>query len=108
MKKAEQENVNMFVFNEYKFMEEELIATPQLWKRLNNCQAYVLETKSYYILKSYNTIVAWIEKEFDTLYDALRMVYGYTATSAQHIAKFEKAYCKGKWNCADRFTYRDI
>ena len=108
MKKVEQENINMFVFNEYKFMEEELFTTPQLWKRLKNCQAYVLETKNYYILKSYNTIVAWIEKEHDTLYDALRMVYGYTATSAQHISKFEKAYCSGKWNCVERFTYRDI
>lgn len=77
-------------------------------KRLRSCNAVVINTPSYYILKSYNTIVAVIDKETDTLYDFLRYVYGYTATSAQHISKFEKDYCQGKWSCAHRLTYRYV
>ena len=58
------------------------------WKRLNNCQAWTYENEDYIYLMSYNTIVAVFEKETCELADVLRMVYGYTATSAQHIAKF--------------------
>lgn len=75
-------------------------------KRLRSCSAIVWETEHYYILQSYNTHVAVIAKTTDTLYDLLRCVYGYTATSAQHISKFEKDYCRGKWNCETRLTYR--
>lgn len=76
------------------------------FNRLRTCSAVVYETSHYYILKSYRTIIAVIDKASDTLYDVLRYVYGYTATSAQHISKFEKDYCRGKWNCAMRLTYR--
>ena len=79
-----------------------------IFKRLRSCSAWVAETDNYYILKSYNTMVAFIDKRTDTLYDVLRLVYGYTATSAQHISKFEKDYCRGKWNCTNRFQWRDI
>ena len=41
-------------------------------------------------LISYNTSVAIIKGA--TCYDFLRKVYGYTATSAQHIAKFMRKY----------------
>ena len=75
-------------------------------KRLRTCSAVVFETENYFILKSYRTIIAVIDKTTDTLYDVLRYVYGYTATSAQHISKFEKDYCRGKWNCEERLTYR--
>lgn len=75
-------------------------------KRLRTCSALVFETENYFILKSYNTIIAVIAKDTDTLYDVLRYVYGYTATSAQHISKFETDYCRGKWNCEMRLTYR--
>lgn len=76
------------------------------YKRLHACKAVVFETENYYILQSYRTIVAVIDKHTDTLYDVLRYVYGYTATSAQHIYKFEKDYCRGKWHCEMRLTYR--
>lgn len=76
------------------------------YKRLRTCKAVVVETENYYILQSYSTTVAVIDKRTDTLYDVLRYVYGYTATSAQHISKFEKDYCRGKWNCEMRLTYR--
>ena len=65
------------------------------WSRswqLNHCQAYVYDTGKYYILRSYSTIIAAIDKETETCYDWLRLVYGYTATSAQHISKFMKQY----------------
>lgn len=76
------------------------------WKRLRTCKAVVVETENYYILQSYRTAVAVISKSTDTLYDVLRYVYGYTATSAQHISKFDHDYGKGKWGCEMRLTYR--
>lgn len=76
------------------------------YKRLRSCRAVVVETENYYILQSYRAKVAVIDKRTDTLYDVLRYAYGYTATSAQHISKFEKDYCRGKWNCEMRLTYR--
>lgn len=60
--------------------------------RLHKCQAYVYETTSYYLLKSYSTFVAFIRKSDGECFDILRNVYGYSATSAQHIAKFKKDY----------------
>ena len=85
------------------------------FKRLRSCSAEVApvidaETGEllYYVLRSYRTIVAAIDVRTDTLYDFLRYVYGYTATSAQHIAKFDKDYGRGKWGCANRVTYRDV
>ena len=43
-----------------------------------------------YVLKSYNTIIAIISG--NVLYDFLRYVYGYTSTSAKHVAKFRDDY----------------
>ena len=76
---------------------------PSLWKRLRSCSAEVLETPSFYILRSYNTVVAVIDKHTGSTYDVLRMVYGYTSTSAQHIAKFSNDYGNGK-----RYMWRNI
>ena len=85
------------------------------FKRLRSCSAEVAPVMDaetgellYYVLRSYNTIVAAIDVRTDTLYDFLRYVYGYTATSAQHIAKFDHDYGIGKWGCTNRLTYRDI
>ena len=85
------------------------------FKRLRSCSAEVApvidsETGEllYYVLRSYRTIVAIIDIKTDTLYDFLRYVYGYTSTSAQHIAKFDKDYGMGKWGCTNRLTYRDV
>ena len=57
----------------------------------------------FFILRSCNTVVAVIDKSTGSTWDVLRMVYGYTVTSAQHIAKFTKDYGNGK-----RYTWRDI
>ena len=61
-------------------------------KKLRNCNAEVWETVGYIFLKSNNTIVACIGDFDDVCYDFLRYVYGYNATSAQHINKFCKDY----------------
>lgn len=76
--------------------------------RLRTCQAYVYETRSFYVLRSYNTVVAIIEKSTDTCYDFLREVYGYTITSAQHIYKFDKDYGRGAHGCKKRVTYYEV
>lgn len=76
--------------------------------RLRSCQAYVYETPSFYVLRSYNTIVAIIEKSTDTCYDFLRKVYGFTHTSAQHIRKFEKDYGRAMYGCTKSLTYYEV
>lgn len=67
-------------------------------KKLRTCKAIVYETTEYYILQSYNTPVAVIVKASKTLIDMLRRTYGYTATSAQHIAKFKHDYTSYPYN----------
>ena len=71
--------------------------------RLRKCQAYVYETTSYYLLKSYCTFVAFTRKSDGECFDILRNVYGYTATSAQHIAKFKNDY-----NAVSYQTWREV
>lgn len=69
--------------------------------RLRSCNACVWETKHFYILQSYATMVAAIDKESGDMFDFLRYVYGYTSTSAHHIAKFAIDY-----SATNRYTYR--
>lgn len=69
--------------------------------RLRTCNACVWETEHFYILQSYATMVAAIDKETGVMFDLLRYVYGYTATSAQHIEKFATDY-----GATSRYTYR--
>ena len=61
-------------------------------EKLRHCTAEIIETPTWYILRSYNTLVAAVDKRTNYGYDFLRLVYGYTATSAQHIAKFFHDY----------------
>ena len=61
-------------------------------KRLRYCTAVVYTSENFYILRSYNTIVAAIDRRNKRGADVLRYVYGYTATSAQHIRKFFADY----------------
>ena len=107
MRKNEQLNINAICIKALVKAEQQLGTEYNVY-RLRNCTATVLETEDYYFLKSYNTVIAFIEKESDTLYDVLRYVYGYTSTSAQHIAKFNHDYCQGKWGCVNQFRYYDV
>ena len=102
MKKSEQLKINIEVLTalfEFESHEESLINKV----RLNKCKAYIGETENYYLLVSYNTFVAFISKRENICYDILRLVYGYTNTSAQHIAKFRNAY-----GAVDTLTYRPV
>ena len=59
-------------------------------RSLYSCNAEIWEYKGFLALVSYGTPIAVDAPDNATLYDCLRIVYGYTATSAQHISKFSK------------------
>ena len=101
MTKAMKNENNAIVEKEWEkaYTEYKLECCHSRAPRLRSCTACVYETSNYYYLRSYNTIIAFIDKTTDTCYDVLRLVFGYTATSAQHIAKFRQDYGKGKWGC---------
>ena len=73
--------------------------------RLRTCKATVYESPFYLVLQSYNTVVAFIDKDNMTLYDFSRYVYGYTATTAQHIAKFANEYDVSH---SDRYIWKEV
>lgn len=82
-----------------------------VYHRLRSCTAWVFETENFFLLKSYDTIIAAISKPTSICADVLRDVYRYTPTSAQHISKFfsDYAFSIGKRRSDLRiFTYRDI
>lgn len=62
--------------------------------RLRTCQAWVYIDGPVAYLKSYNTVIAMIinYRSHVARIDFLRKVYGYTATSSQHINKFYRDY----------------
>lgn len=112
MKKSEQIIINdlcdMMWDNAMREFVEEFSYKNTPWERLRSCQAWTVETDNYVFLKSYETIIAVIDKSTGTLYDMLRSVYCYTSTSAQHISKFYKDYGKYEWGCKARVTYREV
>ena len=57
--------------------------------KLYSCNAEIWEYTGILVLVSYGTPIAVYTDDW-SLYDCLRVVYGYTATSAQHISKFKK------------------
>lgn len=61
------------------------------FERLDYCQANTYQTRGYSFLISYNTIVAFID-DSGNMFDVLRLVYGYTPTSAKHISKFRNKF----------------
>lgn len=75
----------------------------QTLTRLNTCQAWTYENGDFVVLISYSTEIACIDMRTGICYDYLRKVYGYTATSAQHITKFMK-----KFGATKKVTYRPI
>lgn len=84
-------------------------------RRLRSCSASVADAIDcetgevlYSVLTSYNTVIAIIDHRTDTLVDFLRYVYGYTPTSAQHIAKFAKDYGNSMWGCIKTLRYYPV
>ena len=72
------------------------------FERLYYCQAKTYQTRGYSFLISYNTIVAFID-DTGNMFDVLRLVYGYTATSTMHIARFRKKFCH-----VSEHTWREV
>ena len=122
MKKEEQKKINEMCMDIFERAYNELPQIAHSYlndshlkkagaKRLCSCTAWVWETENFYVLQSYSTFIACIEKSTDTCYDVLRLVYGYTATSASHVSKFRKSssfggYGAGKWGCEHVYTAR--
>ena len=77
-------------------------------QRLRTCNAVVFETDNFYILRSYNTNVAVIDKRNNNTIDMLRYTYGYSATSAQHISKFMHDYTHDPECYKHKYTWRPI
>lgn len=107
MKKQEQLSINSKIELSLDKYDEVYYATPDDKMppkvRLNHCQAWTQDFEGFTVLWSYKSPVAVYDKSTDTLYDILRGTYGYTATSAQHIAKF-RHLC----NPVHVLTYREV
>ena len=70
MKKAEQKMINETVAHVYNELQQEFnTGMYHRLGRLRTCQAWVIETESYYVLQSYNTIVALIPIGTSVCYD---------------------------------------
>ena len=111
MKKSEQLAINEQVLNALtEFNSDSVSLCTDHWRQLRKCSASVApavdkETGEvmYYVLCSYCTIVAVIDTRTGILYDFLRYVYGFTSTTAPHIAKFSCDYA-----CTKHLTYREV
>lgn len=73
--------------------------------KLYSCNAEIWECMGILALVSYGTPIA-VYTDDGSLYDCLRVVYGYTATSSQHISKFKKWLAENNYpvQYAVRFT----
>ena len=103
MRKQEQININNEcekAIDRYNALDDREYFNRQ---RLDYCNAYTYETENYICLVSYHTLIAFIDKQTGILYDVLRRVYGYTATSAKHISKFRNYFRHSK-----ELTYRYV
>lgn len=118
--KQEQEVINYLSKNLYEMAMNEAcdewgFTNPEIClnaKQLNKCNARIYETENFYILESYSTFVAVIEKATGIFADVKFMVYNFEAaghtchTTTQHIAKFRRAYGKDNGGCKIEYTYR--
>ena len=73
--------------------------------KLYSCNAEIWECMGILSLVSYGTPIA-VYTDDGSLYDCLRVVYGYTSTSAHHISKFKKWLSENNYpvQYAVRFT----
>lgn len=110
MKKAEQIKINEQVLSYIESFNRRSFRVIET-NRLRTCSASVAVLQDdftgevIYALTSYRTLIAVIDG--NTLYDFLRYVYGYTSTSAQHIAKFRNDFFP--YGCRyETLTYRYV
>ena len=76
-------------------------------RRLYYCNAEIWEYKGFLALVSYGTPIAVYAPDNATLYDCLRIVYGYTSTSCQHISKFSKWLAENNYPVKEFVRFRD-
>ena len=76
-------------------------------RKLYSCNAEICEYKGFLALVSYKTPTAVYVPDNATLYDCLRIVYGYTATSAQHLSKFSKWLAMNNYQLDSFVRFRD-
>ena len=109
MTKAEQINHNIIAIGMFDNAMHEFDASGFDYKvhNLRSCTAMVIETENYFILRSYFTYIAAIEKKSNICVDVLRHEYGYTSTSAQHIAKFKYDF-SDKNRVLTLYTWRHV
>lgn len=107
MKRVEQVRINNECERVWDDMLSQFVLSGE-FERLGTCKAAVFDTGNYYVLQSYATLVACIDKSTNTLYDMLRKVYGYTNTSAYHISKFSKDYGAYCWGCDTIYRWREV
>lgn len=105
MKKASQRAINNKVESALRRYNAKRIDSMGTIGQLNHCNAFMYDTPDYIILKSFRTIVAFIDKRDMALYDFSCYVYGYTATTAKHIAKFARKYNIEHEN---RYTWKEV
>ena len=105
VKNSVQKAINDIVLEEWNVAKKQI--DHHYGVRLRNCQAWVYESENYYFLRSYNTVVAFIDNKTKTCFDILRYVYGYTATSSQHISKFWHDYTPYPWTSI-HYAWREI
>lgn len=86
-KKEKQAEINKNALVGMELWDQSIVVVSR--ERLNYCNAFILELDNNCLaLTSYGTLVAVFDKATGFFYDVLRFTYDYTATSAQHIAKF--------------------
>ena len=99
MKKNEQMKVNALCVAYSKLAAKDAEKWHSEFVRMNKCSAYICRTSDFEVLCSYSTIVALYHIKTGLLVDILRQEYGYTATSAQHIAKFKNLMLERYGTC---------
>lgn len=75
-------------------------------RTLYSCKAEIWEYKGFLALVSYSTPIAIYTPDNATLYDCLRIVYGYTSTSNQHIYKFSKWLAENNYPVQEFVRFR--
>lgn len=76
-------------------------------RKLYCCQGDIWVYEGFLVLVSYGTPIALYTLDDSTLYDCLRIVYGYTATSAQHISKFSKWLAENNFSVNSFVRFRN-
>ena len=73
---------------------------------LYSCKAEILEYNGFLALVSYRTPIAVYTPDNATLYDCLRIVYGYTSTSSHHISKFSNWLAENNYHVQEFVRFR--